>query len=270
MPTYLNQEEIQEALFALLVDFDSLCLKYGFRYSLVGGTLLGAVRHKGFIPWDDDIDIYLPRPDYEQLLSLPKEALPPQREIMCRANGKIPHPFIKFVNKRIRAQEGPLKATFDEYLWLDIFPIDGLPDDLNEQMKIIRKQLRIRREMTYLDMFDPSFFTGWKGAVKKLYIKVASPFRDPAKLCEKLEAGARHYSFSESKVATQLVWRSSLARTIVPVEDFNNLITLEFEGRPFKVIPSWRQYLLNQYGSDYMELPPIEKRVTHGFKAWRV
>ena len=70
MPDYLTPNEIKAEELAMLVEFEDLCRREGLRYSLAGGTLLGAVRHKGFIPWDDDIDVSMPRPDFDRLVAL--------------------------------------------------------------------------------------------------------------------------------------------------------------------------------------------------------
>ena len=120
---YLSHEELQQEELRLLLAFDSLCKQQGLRYSLQAGTLLGAVRHRGFIPWDDDVDVSMPRPDYERLLTL-GDLVPAPLGLVTPYNSEFPLPFAKVVATNVRAQEEVAEGVLEEYLWIDVFPIE--------------------------------------------------------------------------------------------------------------------------------------------------
>ena len=121
---YLSLEETQAACFEMLVELDAIFRKNGLRYDLCGGTLLGAVRHKGFIPWDDDIDIAMPRPDYERFIELVTSgaiALPEQRQLLSSRDGSLMRHYARYVRSDIMRDAA--YATDDDcpYISLDIF-----------------------------------------------------------------------------------------------------------------------------------------------------
>lgn len=106
-----------------------ICDKYNIKYYMLGGTLLGAVRHKGFIPWDDDIDIGMPRPDYERFIEKAEEILrnPYELQSACKGNGH--YYYLRIVDKRVKLLRtvGMNDATINA--WIDIFPLDGVPEN---------------------------------------------------------------------------------------------------------------------------------------------
>ena len=102
----LNSDEVKKIELQLLLKFDELCKKHDLQYSLCGGTLLGAIRHKGFIPWDDDIDVMMPRDDFEKLLKLEKTQASDQVEkLVSWKSGKSIYPFIKMINTKTVLKE---------------------------------------------------------------------------------------------------------------------------------------------------------------------
>ena len=135
-----SEKEYKDRLFDMLVKFDEFCNKYKLDYSLCGGTLLGAIRHKGFIPWDDDIDVVMPRPDYEKFKRLVKKyPLAPNLVFDISYEGYV---------QKIIDKDTYLKARYasvDKHLWMDVFPIDGLPDNKKEAEDRLMKALNIRK-----------------------------------------------------------------------------------------------------------------------------
>ena len=118
----LSSEEIKQIELNLLLKLDEICKKYKLRYYLCGGTLLGAVRHKGFIPWDDDIDVLMPREDFEKLLRLEKKQKQDTVEkIVSWKSGNSIYPFIKLINTNTVLKEKYLSEEFTTGIWIDIF-----------------------------------------------------------------------------------------------------------------------------------------------------
>lgn len=130
-PDTLGLLPLQEAIYSIYDDFAAICNRHGLRHYALGGTLLGAVRHKGFIPWDDDLDVAMPRPDYERFMELAKHELPPHLKFMNWQNapemeilfGKVQETRQKVVEDL----EKRLGATLSYGVYIDIFPLDGYP-----------------------------------------------------------------------------------------------------------------------------------------------
>lgn len=138
----LNKKEIQNIELNILLEFSKFCNENKLRYYLVGGTLLGAIRHKGFIPWDDDIDVCMPRPDYELFISnfhSDNSCL----KLCCNKFGNLKAPFAKLKDTRTIVVNDILvnDNDIDTNLWIDIFPVDGLPDSECNRKKHIKKQV---------------------------------------------------------------------------------------------------------------------------------
>ena len=129
----LDREEIHAALLEILDALVDFCDRNGLRYYLCGGTLLGAVRHKGFIPWDDDIDLNMPRPDADRLIELTQGVLNDHIEI-ASPFGPVPHAvgFLRACDKRYILHSSTLdgKSSYYTNLFVDIFPIEGLPTNM--------------------------------------------------------------------------------------------------------------------------------------------
>ena len=103
----LTLDEIKKTELEILLSFDKVCRENGLKYSMCAGTLLGAVRHKGFIPWDDDIDVCMPRPDYEKLIRLNRggKLFPRHLELCCFEEGTLDSPYMKIMDRRTRIRE---------------------------------------------------------------------------------------------------------------------------------------------------------------------
>lgn len=266
---YLSTAEIQTELLAMLDSFDDICAEHGIRYTLDGGTLLGSVRHGGFIPWDDDIDIIVPRPDFDKLASHP-EWVPAGLYLERQGESDYLYPYMKLVNPIWSAQEPFLSGCFDEHLWLDIFPADSMPDSSSERARLMMLQARTskRAGRSYINI-EASTTSSFKKILKQLLFPLHRIFFSAVHQYMKLSSRAKKLPYGSTREVGNVVWGPYKPdKPGFPIEDFDNLIEVEFEGRTFKACPHWDGYLRGLYG-DYMRLPPEDQRVTHGVKVWK-
>lgn len=241
------------------------CESNDIRYSLAYGTLIGAVRHKGFIPWDDDIDIMMPRPDYE--LFRKNFSHPIFKLVEPRNSRDYIYPFVKVYDSRtIIKEQSDLDTPFG--LYVDIFPIDGLPANA-----LIRKFYIFYFHMMKEIISVPNMSSQKsRGLVKQIIVKslklIFKPL--PINLIAKwMDKSILFYHYSKSKFVGNLMWES------YKIKGFNkglfeSYTNLEFENLNVKVITEYDNWLKTIYG-DYMQLPPEEKRISrHSFTAYMV
>ena len=139
--------KLQDAEFEVLLEIRRVCQKYNLTYYLSGGTFLGAVRHQGFIPWDDDMDIALPRTDYQKFVRIIQKELPFGMEYKSfDTDAEYRHPVSRIINNRVRITNHSYKDAQIEAAWVDVFPLDGMPDH-KVIMQIHKVHLLWRRVM---------------------------------------------------------------------------------------------------------------------------
>lgn len=260
-------EEKQIAL-GVLVAFAEFCEKNNLKYILAYGTLLGAIRHKGYIPWDDDIDIMMPREDYERALVLFPE-----------------HPYLKMMDISVNPCYGKFFGCLNDTrtikresltrkrcngtvsVNIDIFPVDNLPDDRLEQKALLQKIRKLETAMACLTYRYGKGRTPLSTIKKNLGILCYRTLE----LCgittiEKLNK--RHHLLLNA-VGDNTYTAGSLTNTgfngikeFLPKDVFEETILVDFEGYKLRAPKNYHTMLSHIYG-DYMELPPIDKRVSH-------
>ena len=260
----LNRDEIHGILLNILMEVDKFCKENGLRYSMAYGTLLGAVRHKGFIPWDDDIDILMPRPDFEKFVtSFGKDPDARYRCLYNTDNGTecFMHFFAKVHDSRTVSLQGDL-VKYKFGLNIDVFPIDGKPDDVNVQRRMEKMLSSCSHRLnicgTKFSLFNLH---------QPLIPKIAAHLRGEQYWISKMEKAMRRYDFSTCRKAGSVSVRYNGLREIFDRSMFENYTELEFEGHMFAAFSGWDEFLSRQYG-DYMQLPPENKRRTHNITAY--
>ncbi len=263
-------DEMKKIEFSILKEFKSICEQQNLNYSLLAGTLLGAVRHKGFIPWDDDIDVMMPRPDYElfKQYCLSHET---DFVLLCHeTNPYYGYMFAKLYHPgTVIYEEHTNRYNIEMGVYIDIFIYDGLGDSVRDARRAFNKSALERelliaanwkhyfRLQTYPFFYEPLIFV--------LYL-LSRPFGF-SKLINSIEAKYRQFDFYNSKYVGNLC-SGIRAKCIIERSCFDDYIELEFEGERFKALKGYETYLKKTYGS-YMELPPENKRVTHhAYKAY--
>ena len=253
MKKTIIMEELRAIQLGIFDKIHAFCTERGIRYSLGGGTLLGAVRHKGYIPWDDDIDIMLPRPDYDRFL---KGFEGKYAELNLQYYGNditCCIPFAKVYDNRTVLIEKLQKSG----IYIDVFPIDGLPEEskIKDYLSIYNNQLHKIYFMTPFYKITGSLKDRMKYYVKK----VVYPTRD--KYIMMFYDFLKSYSFEKSENAGAICGIYA-EKELMPRETFESYITVEFEGRQYMAIKDYDAYLAKHYG-DYMQFPPKEKQVSH-------
>ena len=266
----------------MLVDIAEFCDKHNLRYYLGGGTLLGAVRHKGFIPWDDDIDINMPRPDYDIFIHKYNGYNKRYYVKAIETDESYWRTFAKVFDSRTYIVEDVIRIDKPgNAVFVDVFPIDGLPDSSIKQKVFFKEQELLNflyhgsawnytRSFKYRD--SKSRFSGVKSAVRTLlkFIAITILYPLPTRtLIRIINNNAKKYDFNDSVFIGAIVdcahggaCEKILKKNYLPRMKFS------FEGLKFYGPIGFDEYLTNLYGN-YMEMPPENKRVSHhDFKAY--
>lgn len=261
---YLSSKEIQDIEFDILTMFDRLCKKHGLCYSLAYGTLIGAVRHHGFIPWDDDVDVMMPRKDYDKLISImksEKNGIAKNYVLLHDGLKDYFYPFYKVCDARTvaKAEDNITKHG----IWIDVFPVDSIFDD-DEKNKKLHKKFRFMKNtvLSYTTDFSAKH-KNWK-FIPKFVLSIVAKIWGIDRLVAKINSEAKKIR-SKNRVAV-LTWQSSTAGNI-NMNDFLKPVYVDFEGAKLPVIRSYDSYLKGIYG-EYMVMPPENKRKTHMLKAY--
>lgn len=240
-----------------------LCEKNGIDYFLAGGTLLGAMRHKGFVPWDDDIDICVPRPHYERLLAAASEIEAPYEILHAGNDPEFIYPYAKAYDSSTTVVEN-FQKPFTRGVWVDIFPLDGTFSNKylrKTQFTLIRKLISILvDQQQYYKPPQTLAKSLRKKAKTKLFslIPKSSIIRSINFLC-----GLK--SYSEAKFATLLIGKWGNKES-APMAFFSSHQLLKFEHLTAKA-PAGADPWLRQVFGDYMTPPPAAERIpTHAIK----
>lgn len=270
---HLKLEEIQEQSVKILYALDSICRQEGIKYFLAYGTLLGAVRHNGFIPWDDDIDVMMPRNDYERFEEYCKknsEKLYPLVLFSQETESRYPYVIDRFCDTRYTIKRDD-EEDCGMGLFVDIYPLDGMGNSINEAIAIekrahplssmfcqaSKKYIKIRRTKRI-----------WKIIARYLRF-IYAKFKGKQYFGKKLASISRQYSYEDSDYVGCVVWRTYDKRDIYKKEWIDELIDHKFEEKML-MIPKHYDSILSQIYGDYMTLPQVEKRVPHHFyKAYK-
>lgn len=266
-------EEIHNVQSKMLKEFKKFCENNNLRYYLCGGTLLGAIRHKGFIPWDDDIDVLMPRPDYEKLIEITEnnKVIAPKIYLASYKNSKESMPFIKLFNEEYRVEEKYIKFENGQFLWLDIFPMDGLSDNDNDNAKLY-KEIKILRDILTLRLLDEnkiySSSTTKLKAIFKPLVKCVIDIIPVKYFLMLIDKKSQKYNFNNSKYVGGVMWGYGLQEKMLKKKVLKT-VKVDFEGEKYDTFSCYDEYLHNLY-NDYMKLPPVEERSTHISKIVKV
>ncbi|MEL3911690.1 LicD family protein [Treponema pedis] len=262
----LSLKEIQEESLKILKLVDNICREQGFTYCLFYGTLIGAVRHNGFIPWDDDIDIAMPRNDYERLKQyfiVNKEKLMPYVYFDPDTNKDYPYMLARICNLEFKIE------TQNEYdsgmgVFIDIYPLDVVHNNhfkrlhiaykakflsslyvMKSRKSFLRKKKWYYNILQYLVYIFTFFYT--KDSIYKQQLKL-------------IDISKNH----TSDLLSCIIWPDWIFKNFYKKSDIEDVIDWEFEKCFFKIPRNYDKILTNDY-NDYMQLPPEKDRIAHHF-----
>ena len=265
----LSLRDIQLRCLNMLRQVDAICASQGIRYFLSGGTLLGAVRHQGFIPWDDDIDTMMPRPDFERFLQVAPGLLGEgYRLAHPRVNEGYAMPWIRIWDLNTRMRPSRTQRIYTETLFLDIFPIDGIPSSP------IRSKLYFRRVRALDIMLKCSrrkaLFEDERLQVMKKALGVVSRVRSSAAWARSIDRLAARQGYEGSQYAGVSVITHYGERERMPKSVFTDCTMVRFEGATYPAPGDYDTYLTRLYG-DYMTPPDrMNQHSDHNIRAYLV
>ena len=250
------RNRLREVQLQILDAIVRICNENGLRYCLTGGTCLGAVRHKGFIPWDDDVDVKMPRADYNRFIEITSKSNDPDFFLdYYMTNPTYGRCFAKYCKRNTLFIEPNGQR---QSIYVDIFVQDKVPGpEWTAKSKL----------PTFIHKLDAITTVRWEGLEGRdlktrivywltRWMPVRWFFKWETKLMTRFEnTDAKYYLNYGSPY--------NLVKETIPISEFEPYAQLEFEGKMYNVPRNWDLYLSNIYGDDYMTLPPVEKRVTH-------
>ena len=262
----MTDSEMKLCLLDILSYVDRWCTTNGLNYYLIYGTLLGAVRHKGFIPWDDDIDIAMPRKDYEIFMAKFNDGTNNRYRAVNIAN--TPGYYLQFgkvVDNSTLLKER-LNGGIDLGVYIDVFPLDNLCADNNEKGSLDVARNLINRIKPYKDILNAKLHP-WDKKRTLMRNVIASlisilPFSKRF-VIDKIDKIARIYEDANNpEYVGIVVFNIYRGREALKNEWFNKLIKMDFEGRMFSV-PEGYDFILTRTYGDYMTPPPEKERISH-------
>ncbi|MCI6733431.1 MAG: LicD family protein [Lachnospiraceae bacterium] len=258
----LQLEELE-----ILKMFAALCDQYKLRYFLLGGTLLGAIRHDGFIPWDDDVDVCMPRSDYEKFLKIASGKLQEPYSLSCQErNPEYRYCFARISSSRMKIRNRSANKPRIENAWIDIIPMDGMPQK-KPALLLHKMKLRFWRGMNQIAQYDELVDQKRKrGAVETVIVKIAGwkiwrQMTDYHKCMEHIRRELKKYDYDQSDVIINYMAAYGF-KEVFNKKDFGDGAVYYFEGIPFKGPVNYDAVLKTIYG-DYMKLPPESDRNKH-------
>ena len=252
----LDIDEIKEVELGVMDYIHNICKEKGINYSLAYGSLLGAVRHKGFIPWDDDLDIALKRDEYDKLYqAISEDNNSVYKAVSWENDSRYPYPFYRVYDSRTVYENNYIQNDIELGICVDVFPFDDYKD--------------VNKEITKLDMYRRlSVYTlygirnkkaGIKNIVRYLMLVVfrltrVKTWNKKLNDCSRVPVNSEYIDY---------LMESKKYSTKIDAKALDEVIECKFEDRVYNIPKDYDYILTTIYGSDYMEIPPLEKRIQH-------
>lgn len=264
----IDENEMKNVQLNILLDVDRFCKENNLQYALAYGTLLGAIRHHGFIPWDDDIDIIMLRKDYEQFIKTYNGTSNSYRVLHHSLDENFPYEFAKIEDCRYRLIEN-LATSYTMGIAIDLFVLDDIGNDPKNVKRAINQNRYYKHALCVKGMSEKNVSLLEKLGIKflkSLYLNIT-----PESCVKHLNNNALKYtSKAESLYVANICQRWNKPNHYFPKAWFYDMTEVEFEGHYFKAPKKYHEMLTIKYG-DYMKLPPLkDQSPKHDFIAYKI
>lgn len=267
-------KELQSTLLSMLLDIVNVCEKYGFFYSLSGGTALGAVRHKGFIPWDDDIDIFMMRSDYQKFIDVFEKELGSQYYLnSMETTPELGFPMAQMMKKGTVFITNTTLGEKDAGVFIDICLLDNTPDNsilrfghgvISDFLGLCVSCSRFYRKRDQYESIYSHADTKTKRAVRiKIFLGKLLSFRSLKSWTTSYSKWISRCKNDNSKYLVCATGFKHYFGELFLRSVYGHNTNITFENHELKIISGYDWALKNLYGDNYMEIPPIEKREKH-------
>ncbi len=255
-----NRKKVWKKELDILEQIMYICKKYDIKYVTNGGTTIGTIRHGGFIPWDDDIDLMMKREDYDKFIEVAQSELKDPYFLQCYKTEK------KYYRGHIQVRNSSTTSIIKDYrnsdynegIWVDIFPMDNIPDDLRERKRFLNKVFRKKIIISFAIYKKTSNFI--RNIIQLCFAKIYWKIFNVEKAIEKLERYAQKYNNIDTKACTIVI----LGSRVEYMNDwFDSIIEKDFEFFKIPTIEKYDEYLTKVYG-DYMAIPKVKPGSMHG------
>ena len=256
----LTANELKQVQIDIMKFVHNFCEKNGIKYFICSGTLIGAVRHKGFIPWDDDIDIMMPRDDYERFISLFSKENGRYKVWSHKLQDNYPFPYAKVTDEKTYKREniiGAIELGVD----IDIFPLEDIPDNDIE----VKRLFAIGKKYNGMLTLKQTTLSKNRSIFKNIALvigRLVLIFKSVHSILEELDKNAQKYHGNGGCRSADVVFCIAGMREIQQKAYYEKTILMPFEKEYFVAPKMYHEFLMTRYG-DYMKLPPVEQRVTH-------
>lgn len=262
MSITLNEQDLQiikSAELRIANEINQICLRNNIKYSMIGGTLIGAVRHHGFIPWDDDIDLMMERNEYERFLNIAENELSEEFYIAnYEHTPSIGEPFTKIMMKNTVMKESFTGSSgAPAGIFVDIFPVDNAP-----KSKVLKTIQRYRNySLRKKILIKSNYYFGKTGVKKIIYDALgAFTFESKSDLVRKYRNNQIKYNQCDVAEYVSLCGAYDYNRETLPKEWLSEYTFLEFEGQKLMAFKDYDKILKHYFG-DYTKLPPENQRI---------
>lgn len=261
-----NLKKLQNTICIIAREIKRICEKNNIDYVMYAGTVLGAVRHNGFIPWDDDMDFAMTRKNYDKFIECCKTDLSKEFFLLeWKHDPSYGNFFLKVMLRDTEAvSKGNSTALYPKGIYVGIFPLDKTPEN-----SLLRKRQKIITYILLKLIFQKEnynfegIFTGWKKVANNTLHVFARPI-NRNNLIEQCEREMRRYNEKDTKTYSNVCGFYGYEKETYPNEWLEKTVSMKFEDDMYKSFSNSNAYLEQLYGN-YMQLPPVEERRTHSF-----